>query len=351
MKFSIKKYWFWLLFAVIVIINFTSAYYPKIIDIIYSQHLYRFITTPIRLLTHWFPFSLAGILIISVILVIIYFMYLILSKKLKFKVKYILKPLAFLYMTFILIWGLNYQRQSIGHHLDLNMQTYGIDEVKMVLEDLILEANFLRESLIEDEHGVFVTNMSFKELSFEAKRGFELQSDQHPVFKGAFLHVKPVLFSSLMIYTGIDGMYFPFTAEAHINTSSPELYRPFTMLHEIAHQIGFAREDEANFIAYYIGSKHPNDAFKYSSTLLVLNYLMKIIKNHDLDLHQAYLNSLSSKIIRDLEAYQAFWISIDHPIRTISFKINDIFLKANQQQDGAQSYGRVTDWLIAYHLG
>jgi len=48
-----------------------------------------------------------------------------------------------------------------------------------------------------------------------------------------------------MSYLGIGGVYFPFTGEANVNISMPHTSIPFTACHEMAHQIGFAREDEA----------------------------------------------------------------------------------------------------------
>lgn len=350
MKKLVKNYKFWFVSGLIIGINFISVYFPKCVDLIYSQHIFKYISTLIRFITHWIPFSLAGLMIIFFVLYLFYSLYQILIKKQKLLLKLMIKPLILVYILFIALWGFNYQRLSISDHLNLKLKSYGIDEVMMVLTDLIDQMNDLREELVEDENGIFMHDMTVKELSMEAKKGYHLMSENFPIFKASYLHIKPVLFSSIMINTGIDGMYFPFSAEAHINTSSPDLYLPFTALHEMAHQIGFAREDEANFIAYYIGIHHPNDVFKYSSILLVTNYLLRIIRNHDLDLYDTYLESLSPKIKVDLEAYKEFWSSLDNPIKTISFKINDLFLKANRQEDGQASYGRVTDWLIAYHL-
>ena len=53
-----------------------------------------------------------------------------------------------------------------------------------------------------------------------------------------------------MSYANIGGMFFPFTMESNINVDNPFFVVPWTMAHELAHQCGFMREDEANFIAY-----------------------------------------------------------------------------------------------------
>jgi len=63
---------------------------------------------------------------------------------------------------------------------------------------------------------------------------------------------------------------FPFTGEANVNISMPHTSIPFTACHEMAHQIGFAREDEANFIAYIACKNHPSPDFQYSGILSAL---------------------------------------------------------------------------------
>ena len=79
-----------------------------------------------------------------------------------------------------------------------------------------------------------------------------------------------MLFSELMSYADIAGMYFPFTVESNINTDGPFFTIPATMGHEMAHQCGFMREDEANFIGYLACRKSDSPEFRYSLRLRAL---------------------------------------------------------------------------------
>src|SRR5207237_4159011 len=75
---------------------------------------------------------------------------------------------------------------------------------------------------------------------------------------------KEVVLSPLMSYLGIAGIFIPFTGEANVNATLPDCEIPFTACHELAHQRGYAREDEANYIAYRACRAHPDRDFRYS---------------------------------------------------------------------------------------
>ena len=125
---------------------------------------------------------------------------------------------------------------------------------------------------------------------------------------------KPVLFSELMSYADIAGMYFPFTVESNINTDGPFFTIPATMGHEMAHQCGFMREDEANFIGYLACKDATDPLTRYSGYSLAYDYALS---------------------------------ALEGPVAEASNAANNAYLKANQQQDGTRSYGRMVDLLLA----
>ena len=56
---------------------------------------------------------------------------------------------------------------------------------------------------------------------------------------------------------------------------------------------------------------------------------------------------LSDGVQRDLAANNAYWDQFEGPIAQISSQVNDSYLKANQQEDGVKSYGKMVDLLLA----
>ena len=117
----------------------------------------------------------------------------------------------------------------------------------------------------------------------------------------------PLAFAALPIYVhvprfyaDIAGMYFPFTVESNINTDGPFFTIPATMGHEMAHQCGFMREDEANFIAY-LACKQSDDALmRYSGYLLAYDNAVSALRKVDPEAAKAIGSGLSAAVRRDL---------------------------------------------------
>ena len=63
------------------------------------------------------------------------------------------------------------------------------------------------------------------------------------------------MYSLPLSYMGYAGYLNPFTLESQVNSKIPTLNLITTLLHETAHQMGYASEKEANFIAYYSAIK------------------------------------------------------------------------------------------------
>lgn len=84
-----------------------------------------------------------------------------------------------------------------------------------------------------------------------------------------------------MSYADIAGMYFPFTVESNINTDGPFFTIPATMGHEMAHQCGFMREDEANFIGYLACKDATDPLTRYSGYSLAYDYALSALVKAD----------------------------------------------------------------------
>jgi hypothetical protein len=108
------------------------------------------------------------------------------------------------------------------------------------------------------------------------------------------------------------------------------------------------REDEANYIAYIAGMNSDNIELMYSSTLLALISSGNALYGQNTDLYFEIREMYTDGVIRDIRANTDYWAKYeDKVISTISNKINDTYLKANAQEDGVKSYGRMVDLLLA----
>ena len=55
-----------------------------------------------------------------------------------------------------------------------------------------------------------------------------------------------------MTYTHISGIYTFYTGESNININYPDFVVASSATHEMAHQRGVARENEANFVSFVV---------------------------------------------------------------------------------------------------
>lgn len=356
-KRNIKKLWFILLIPAGVLLNYLSTLSEKTVEKIYSSGIYKVLVFPLNLISALFPFSLAEALLVGlIVLIIIGLIRLITSlirtpaKSKEFLLGSLINIAVFIsvvYFSFIVIWGLNYQRLPFSRIANLDVQKTSVEELAALCENLVIKANVLRKYVKEDENGVMILSAGKQDALKRAYKGYENASEIYPEFKGFYARPKGVFLSEVMSYLGIEGIYSPFTGEANVNASITDAPFPFTTCHEMAHQRGFAREDEANFIAYITCKYHPDKDFQYSGMLYALIYASNALYQNSPDLYSQIRQNYSTAIVRDLNAISQYWKKYETPVQEFSSSVNDTYLKANRQEDGVKSYGRMVDLLIA----
>lgn len=52
---------------------------------------------------------------------------------------------------------------------------------------------------------------------------------------------------------------------------------------------------------------------------------------------------------RDYAWHREYWAQYEGPVSELSDKVNDTYLRANAQQEGSKSYGRMVDLLLGEH--
>ena len=164
-------------------------------------------------------------------------------------------------MLFLLIWGLNYQREPLGGKLGFAGRNASDEQLKMISETIVNEVNSnYGDSHVSDAFdGSRPAPLSRAQVYELIEASYEHESLLGGAGNGRYGPPKPIYFSGLMSRLGLSGFYMPFTGEPNFNAAQPDFDLPYVIAHEKAHQRGFAREDEANFIAFLvcINSTHP----------------------------------------------------------------------------------------------
>lgn len=332
------------------------SYNSAITENLYSRLIYPPIGKALSIITGVFSFSIAELLFYIVILAIIFlvirfvFRVIMSKRRLQEAVQGIVNALCIFsiaYCLFLLLWGFNYYRQPLAYSLGYKIEKSTVADLKNLCADLIDKTNQLRTMVQENEKGVMYLKSGLKSSITLAPQGYDNIASKYPVLAGHYGKAKGVATSLGLAYTGIAGIYMPFTGEANVNILVPESMLPSTITHEMAHQRGFAREDEANFIAY-LTCKANNDAdFQYSGYLLALIYSMNTLHKYDIDAYNELAVSYSPGVVRDLNYNTEFWKQFEGPAEEAQERLNDAYLKSNKQADGIYSYGRMVDLLLA----
>ena len=254
---------------------------------------------------------------------------------------------SILYFFFTAGWALNYYRAPLADTLGYSGRLSSADELADLCEDLIEDANTLRADLAEDENGVMQFPYTPRDALTLVPGIYDKVSGEYEMFSGDYSAPKPVFASELMNYTQITGIYMMFTVEANVNVAATTPLILSTACHEAAHQRGFAREDEANFIAYLVCREGGDDYFKYSGTLLALINAMNKLYAADSEKYYELRDTYSDGINNDLAYHSAFWAKYEGPVAEKTENLNNTYLKSNNQTDGVKSYGRMVDLLLA----
>lgn len=357
MKSLLKKLYLILFLPLAILISYIASKSPSIVEKLYSNTIYRFLGQTLSNITGVFSFSVGELLFVSIIIFFISLIIISIIKAVKNSKKAIyifanllLNMIIFIsiaYFSFIIVWGLNYHRLPFSQIAMLDTKPTSISELVNLCEDLIERGNALRENVKVDSSGVTRLSLSQEDVFINAFKGYEKASKIYTELGGSYGRPKGVLLSRGLSISGISGIYFPFTSEANVNTDIPGFMLPCTTAHEMAHQRGFAREDEANFISYLTCNSHPNVDFQYSGTLLAIIHSMNTLYKYDKEKYIELRQTYSEGILRDLKFLSKFWEAYEGPVERASSKLNNAYLKSNYQEDGIYSYGRMVDLLLA----
>lgn len=269
--------------------------------------------------------------------------------------KKLFMKLVQVYVVFMLLWGLNYQKSSPAKSFHLSIDTsYSEVQLDALSIDLMNQLNLTRQNLPDS----VIASLNYKQVFEHTLQEYKAIKTYYP-----FLHLEnPVLkkahFPIWGDYIGYLAFYQPITGEAIIRTDVPLLTLPYTSCHELAHQMGYASEAEANFIGFVLASKTSDPVLKYSMLLQMFTYsqaeqLSLIAKTGNFEKWKQIVNRnktlLNPKVIADRKKIKDFFIQRQELLLPASTSLYDQFLQWNKQAKGIKSYDEVLVWVIAYN--
>lgn len=288
------------------------------------------------------PFSLGDVVYLLLLLLfllitirLVFFLFTIRKNAYDFKVellRFLLFP-AIVYFLFILFWGGNYSRQRLS--ADWNLESLKWDKTALITLNNELVERMNKEQQIP----IVYTNLEGTNKIANAL--------YHACYKDkiAQLKVKPTSLGYMLNYIGVQGYYNPLSGEAQFNRFIPPFMHPFVVCHEMAHQTGIAAEDDANLLAYVLGSESNIPEFRYSAYFNIFIYAYADLKERDSLAAENVYALLNQQSRNDIDTLRAMNRKYRSSFRKFTNSMYDEYLKMHGQEEGLNTYSDVTRWV------
>ena len=306
-------------------------------------------------LTGWIPFSLAEFLLLMLPLILVsvslYGIHRYASswRNVGIFCASMVSVAALVFSIFTVGFAAGYR----GRRLD---EKLGIERRDVTAQELYETALILADRLESDQKRVaFSPNSDFSimpygygEMNDRLLDAYDSFCEEYDFIQRLDSRLKPVMLSRVMSYTHITGVYTFFTGEANVNVAFPDYTLPYTAAHELAHQRGIAREDEANFMAFLVCERSEDAYLRYVGNVNLLEYVLSALYQASPSLYsQAYMR-VPTAVRGEMVAFSAFFEQYrDSVASDVSEVMNDTFLTMHGTE-GTRSYGMVVDLAVAY---
>ena len=243
--------------------------------------------------------------------------------------------------------GTAYHTTPLSARLGLEVREVDRDGLVTAMEKLVGEVNRLSDS-VEFSDGVSEKDLTLDELSVRISAAHSHFSESHGLGEGFDSRAKGMVASPIMSLLGLTGIYTFYTGEANVNLTYPTFDVAFTAAHELSHQRGVLRENEANMLAFLVLYESGDEYLRYAAALTMIEYVGYALYQTDEAAYRDILSSLDARAMGDLRASSEVTKKYGGTILAdISDFFNDLFLKSNGTE-GIVSYGMVVTLAVSY---
>ena len=334
--------------TVLILFLALARHSPLLVERLYATGLYRLVRNIDLFFLRWIPFSAGDLLYLFFPLWWLREAFRLYRKTRSWNAMALLVSdwMRKILLWFYVLWGLNYFRLPLHRQWHMHLEPVSLERLDTLARREIDSLNLLHARLQGvDTAGVHIP-YDFRRMRSIAAATYRQNARMFPRLSESFYVVKPSLLSRPVSYLGVLGYLNPFTHESQVNTAYPAVFLPHTLLHELAHQIGYAYENQAEFIGYVEGIHSADPYFRYASHLVALQYLLTEIRKADRGRFQLLKKQLRPGILTDYRKQRRFLLR--HRLPFDASKPYDVYLKINQKGHGLTSYNEMVLYLSAY---
>ena len=321
----------------------------------FNKYAGGFLRRVMAYITNIIPFSLAELLIILLPFALICFIIYAVKNKRRRALSHIvtlLSAVSVVFSSFVLSFGVGYHTPSLYERFDISEKKPSVLGLKSTATSLITEINLRTPYIRYDADGASIMPYSMDKMNDLLVEAYKPISEKYEFVQHFKSNIKPIFLSRPLAYTQTLGIYTFFTGEANLNMDSPDYTLAFTAAHELAHQRGIAREDEANFFAFLACLNSGDIYLEYCAYINVFEYVAGALRKADPQAYEEIVTYLSSSAKGEMLAYAEYYKKYQKSfVGKLSSSINNAYLIANGSPSGSQSYGLVVDLTVAYFDG
>lgn len=332
----------------LVLFYIASNFFGKCMGENYHHTFYQRYDALVSELFDWTTISIGDFLYGMLALVLIFIL-----SKMMFKKQY-KQSLIFLFQTifiFLIVfqwsWGMNNFKIPLYKKLEIANE-YSLEDLNTYAEKDLKELNELHYKITSNTDSVVSIEKDYDQMYQQANENFKNVWFLKEYATDRLTPAKASLYSFALTKAGFSGYFNPFTHENQINDEIPTIGLPVTYVHEMSHQLGFASEAEANFIAYYTLKQSSNEVMQYAAELYGFKYILKEIRKTNEEKYLFFLSQLNPGILTNIQDSEEFWKTNKNFSSNIFKPMYHLFLKANNQKDGIQSYNLMVNLMINY---
>lgn len=340
MRYKKKLILVFILIVIITVIQYFLPFKPDAV-VFYDKYIFRPFQSFRNVVFSIIPISIGDLLymVAGIILLIAIGRWVYFLVKVKTHGKYLVMSIlntviiiSIVYIFFFIGWGANYYKPSLTTYWNLDKTKWN-DTATLVRFD---------EYLVKQLNACapFYKANSFRAIDDRSVLYYQQYTDARTKLHG--LNVKPSVFGYLMQHLEIQGYYNPFTGEAQVNRFLPSFMLPFVICHEMAHQAGIAAEDDANLLAYALGTRVRDANFNYSAYFNIWLYTQGRLRMMDSVKAYSIKKQLNPLSLSHLDTLRAIRRKYRGAVSDYSGYLYDSYLRMHNQKDGLGSYNKVT---------
>ena len=253
------------------------------------------------------------------------------------------------YALFCLLWGTYYYGDDFVEKSGLRMEEISAEDLELVTLYFAARLNEYAPQVPRDDAGCCASDRAG--ILERSPVIFREASAEYPCLEGPEVPAKGMFFSRIMSIIDFTGFFCPFTGEANVNEDFPEGLFAATVAHELSHQRGVAKEQEANFTAVLASLESGDAEYAYSACLLAYIHLGNALAEVRPEAFRMIAEGLDGNVRMDLRANNEYWARFESPVQTVTDTVYEGFLQSYEQKLGMRSYGACVDLLVNFYRG